>query len=62
MYLVTLPSRPTHTVTITYHTLTDTITLSPFTMTFEPEEWNVPQELTVVGLEDSVNRYNNHIT
>ncbi len=57
VYHVTLPSRPTHPVKITYHTLTDTITLSPFTMTFEPEEWNVPQELTVVALEDSFNRY-----
>ncbi len=55
VYLVSLPNRPSHTLTIIYHTVTPTITLSPFQMTFEPDVWNVPQELTVVAIDDSVN-------
>lgn len=55
VYEVTLPNKPTHPLTIIYHTLTPTITLSPFQMTFEPEVWNIPQELTVVAIEDEIN-------
>ncbi len=54
VYLVSLPNRPSHTLTIVYHTATPTITLSPFQMTFEPEAWNIPQELTVIAIDDSV--------
>lgn len=55
VYEVTLPSRPYNPVTITYRTLTSTLGLSPYQMTFEPEAWNVPQELTVLAFEDEVN-------
>ena len=54
VYEVTLPSRPYNPVTITYRTLTSTLGLSPYQMTFEPEAWNVPQELTVLAFEDEV--------
>jgi hypothetical protein len=55
VYEVTLPSRPYNSVTITYRTLTATLGLSPYQMTFEPDVWDVPQELTVLALEDEVN-------
>ncbi len=55
MYLVSLPNRPTHTLTILYHTLTPTLALSPAQMTFEPEFWNITQELTLVAVEDDTN-------
>lgn len=56
VYLVSLPNRPYFPVTINFVTLTPTITSSPPSLTFDPEVWNVPQELTVIALEDSVNR------
>ena len=56
VYEVTLPNRPTDPVTISYHTLTNTITLSHDSMTFDPDGWNVPQDLTVFAVEDNVNR------
>ncbi len=55
MYLVSLPNQPSHTLTILYHTLTPTLTLSPTQMTFEPEFWNITQELTLVAINDDVN-------
>ena len=56
VYEVTLPSRPTHNVNITYYTLTDTITLLPDSMTFDPEGWNTPQILVVFAVEDGLDR------
>ena len=56
VYLVSLPNRPYFPVTINFVTLTPTITSSPLSLTFEPEVWDVPQELTVIALEDPVNR------
>ena len=55
VYEVTLPSKPTHKVIITFHTLTDKITLAPTTMIFEPDDWNTPQDLVVFAVEDSLN-------
>ena len=55
VYEVTLPNRPYFPVTVTYHTITDTIALSHPLMTFEPDGWNIPQDLTVYALEDSLN-------
>lgn len=55
VYEITLPSRPYNPVTITYRTLTATLGLSPYQMTFEPDVWDIPQELTVLALEDEVN-------
>ena len=55
VYEVTLPNQPYHPVTITFHTLTSTIALSPEQMTFDPEAWNVSQYLTVFAREDEVN-------
>ena len=55
MYNVTLPNRPYHNVTITFHPLTPTITLSHVEMTFEPDNWDVPQILTVYATEDDTN-------
>jgi hypothetical protein len=56
VYLVSLPNRPYFPVTITFVTLTPTITSSPLSLTFQPEVWNIPQELTVIAVEDGVNR------
>ena len=55
VYNVTLPNRPYHNVTITFHPLTPTITLSHVEMTFEPDNWDVPQILTVYATEDDTN-------
>lgn len=56
VYLISLPNRPYSPVTINFVTLTSTITSSPTSLTFEPDLWDVPQELTVIALEDGVNR------
>ena len=55
VYEVTLPNRPRFPVTITYHTITDTITLSHAQMIFDPDGWNIPQNLTVYAVEDNIN-------
>lgn len=55
MYNVTLPNQPYFPVTITFHPLTPTITLSHMEMTFEPTNWNITQILTVYATEDDVN-------
>jgi len=55
VYEVTLPNRPRFPVTVTYHTITDTIALSHPHMTFVPDVWNIPQDLTVYALEDAIN-------
>lgn len=55
VYEVTLPNRPRFPVTVTYHTITDTIALSHSHMTFVPDVWNIPQDLTVYALEDAIN-------
>ena len=55
VFNVTLPNQPYHNVTITFHTLTPTITLSLVDMTFDPTNWDIPQILTVFATEDDVN-------
>ena len=55
VYEVTLPSRPTHTVTVRFHTLSDRMSLGPDIMSFEPEEWNKPQDLVLYAIEDAMN-------
>lgn len=55
MYLVTLPNRPYHPVTITFATLTPAITSSPLSLTILPELWDSPHELTVIAREDEIN-------
>ena len=55
VYEVTLPNMPYHPVTITYHTLTNTIRLSHVKMTFKPHVWNIPQYLTVFSRDDEIN-------
>jgi len=57
VYEVTLPNRPRFPVTVTYHTITDTIALSHPHMTFVPDVWNIPQDLTVYALEDAINTH-----
>lgn len=56
VYLVSLPNRPYNPVTINFVTLTPTITSSPRSLVIEPDLWNIPQELTVIALEDRTNR------
>ena len=55
VYNVTLPSMPTHTVEVGFQSLSSQIKLVPDSMVFEPEEWDVPQQLVVYALEDSIN-------
>ena len=55
VYEVTLPSTPTHSVTITFHSLSHRVSLGPSTMTFEPDNWNTAQDLVIYALEDTVN-------
>ena len=54
VYEITLPSKPTHTVTITFHTLTNKMSLGPVVMSFEPEDWNRPQDLVIYAIEGLV--------
>ena len=57
MYLISLPNRPYHPVTISFLTLSpSTLTTFPPNITILPQNWNVPHELTVIALEDEVNR------
>ena len=55
VYEVTLPNMPEETVTIAFRSLSDKITLSHQVMTFEPEQWNLPQDLVVYAVDDSAN-------
>ena len=55
VFNVTLPNQPYYNVTITFHTLTPTITLSHSEMIFQPSNWNVPQILTVYATDDEIN-------
>ena len=55
VFNVTLPNMPYHNVTITFHPLAPTISLSHAEMTFEPSSWNVPQILIVHAIDDDVN-------
>ena len=55
VYEVTLPNMPEETVTVTFRSLSDRITLSHQVMTFEPEQWNHPQDLVVYAVDDSAN-------
>ena len=55
LYEVTLPSRPTHTVTVHFYVLTDTISLSHEVMTFDPDTWDRSQDLLVFADEDRLN-------
>ena len=56
MYKITLPSKPTNSVTIRFHSLSDAIVLVPTLMVFEPESWDTAQDLVVYALDDNVNR------
>lgn len=53
-YTVTLDSAPTANVTITPAHGAGQITLAPTTLTFTPDNWNVPQLVTVAAVDDAV--------
>ena len=55
IYEVTLPSKPSDSVFISFHFLTDKIILTPTSMLFEPDQWNVPKQLLVYAVEDDLN-------
>lgn len=55
VYEVSLPSKPTHAVTITFRSLSHRMSLGPASMLFEPDTWNVAQDLVIYALEDTVN-------
>ena len=55
LYEVTLPSKPTDSVFIDFKTLSDKIILTPTSMLFHPEQWNVPKQLLVHAVEDDSN-------
>ncbi len=55
-FTVDLTSQPTGTVTITLApSKTDQGSLSSLTLTFDPSDWNIPQTVTVTGLDDGLN-------
>jgi hypothetical protein len=55
-FTVDLTSQPTGTVTITLATSeTNQGSVSPLTLTFDPSDWNIPQTVTVTGLDDGLN-------
>ena len=52
---VRLTARPVQNVVLTIQSLdTSEFTVSPVTLTFTPVNWNVPQTVTIVGVDDSV--------
>ena len=53
--LVSLPNMPYFPVNVTFRPLTSTVGVSPPYMVFEPAQWNVSQELTIIAFEDSAN-------
>lgn len=55
IYEVTLPSKPTDPVFINFQVLTETVILTPTSMLFEPDQWNVPKQLLVHAIEDDAN-------
>jgi len=55
VYQVSLPNMPYSSVNISFRPLTPTVGVSPPYLVFEPAEWNVSQDLTIVALEDQVN-------
>ena len=54
VYEVTLPSKPTSAVSITFHSLSMRMRLVPTYMVFEPKFWNVPQDLVIYAIEDNL--------
>ena len=54
VYEVTLPSKPTSAVSITFHSLSMRMQLEPTSMVFEPTFWNVPQDLVIYAIEDNL--------
>jgi len=55
VYLVSLPNIPTDPLTIIYTPLTPGLAVYPMAMLFEPETWDMTQELTLVAVDDGVN-------
>ena len=52
---VRLTARPVQNVILTIQSLDTTeFTVSPMTLTFTPVNWNVPQTVTIVGVDDSI--------
>jgi len=52
-FTVALSSRPTAAVTVTLATGTQ-LAVSPLTLTFTPDNWNVPQAVSVTAINDAV--------
>ena len=55
IYEVTLPSKPTDPVMISFQFITANIIITPTFMLFEPDQWNVPKQLLVYAVEDDLN-------
>jgi hypothetical protein len=52
---VRLTARPVQNVILTIQSLdTSEFTVSPMTLTFTPVNWNAPQTVTIVGVDDSI--------
>ncbi|MBL6991176.1 MAG: hypothetical protein ISR65_15435 [Bacteriovoracaceae bacterium] len=61
-FTVKLSKAPTHNVTFSVHSSNDNeITVSPEVVTFTPQNWNVPQTITVQGVDDGVRDGDQHI-
>ena len=55
VYQVTLPNLPYSPVNISFRPLMPTVGVSPPFLVFDPARWNIPQDLTIIALEDQVN-------
>jgi len=54
-YTVKLNTEPTHDITMTLTNQGDgLVTTSPLQLTFTPENWNTPQTVTVIGIDDAI--------
>ena len=51
---VSLGAQPNGNVTVDLSTLSDRVDLSNQTLTFTPENWQIPQAITVTGVDDNV--------
>ncbi len=53
MYTLNLNTRPTHAVTIAVTSDHPAVTLNPATLSFDMNNWNQPQAVTVTAIEDA---------
>ncbi|RNE89306.1 VCBS repeat-containing protein, partial [Marichromatium sp. AB32] len=53
-YTLVLDTQPSADVTVTLDTTNDQVSVDQTTLTFTPEDWDTPQQVTVTAVDDSV--------